>query len=183
MTDLNNSAPATAGEPSPSCWLVLLSGLSAAVAALTGASCSILETSPAGLLDAVNNIDTASDAVDTAVSAVVTAFSGLSVTTGALPAPPPVPTLPAFLRTAGPWMAGLLYAVVPAMPLGAIPDNNDKWFAITRSKDVGLTRNSAISLAAVTGVSTAISEKHATQAEALSYFNDALLNGAVVVIQ
>ncbi|KAJ7076781.1 hypothetical protein C8R43DRAFT_966178 [Mycena crocata] len=191
MTDLNNSAPAAAPAvagaaapppPSPAVphGLVLLSALTAAVDKLTVAARTILETSSA-VMEAVNDVELAAEAVDAASAAVVTAYSGTPASVPVPPASAPVHLLPAFLRTAGPWMAGLLYGVVPSMPLGAIPDNNDKWFAITRGKYVGLTRNSAISLAAVTSVSTGMAEKHASQAEALAYFNDALLGGAVAL--
>jgi hypothetical protein len=65
----------------------------------------------------------------------------------------------------------------------AIPDNNEKWFAITRGKYVGLTRNAALSLNAVVGVSNALSTSFNSQAEALEHFNSALECGAVTVIR
>ncbi|KAJ7469884.1 hypothetical protein B0H11DRAFT_1920495 [Mycena galericulata] len=87
-----------------------------------------------------------------------------------------------FIQVSGPWRAGVLYGVVPLYDLEAVPDNGEKWFAITRGRYVGLTKNSAISLHAVTGVSTALSDKLNSQAEALEYFNDALRLNAVRVL-
>jgi hypothetical protein len=87
-----------------------------------------------------------------------------------------------FIRTRAPWTAGLLYSVIPAAPLNAVPDNRGKWFAITRRKYIGLTQNSVISLNAVTGVSTGLSEKFGSQAEALSHFNGAHLTGSLAVV-
>ncbi|KAJ7080721.1 hypothetical protein C8R43DRAFT_1143068 [Mycena crocata] len=101
---------------------------------------------------------------------------------------PPPPTFisrapaPGFIRGTGPWIAGNLYGVVPTAHIIAVPDHNEKWFAITRGKYVGLTKNSAISLNAVTGVSSALSDRCSSQADAVEYFNEALDAGAVVVI-
>ncbi|KAJ7812598.1 hypothetical protein B0H13DRAFT_1926069 [Mycena leptocephala] len=81
----------------------------------------------------------------------------------------------ACLHTLGPWLAGFLYAVTPLAPLTAVADNGDKY--------VGLTKNSAISHNAVTGISSGLSDKCSLQAEALKYFNGALGVGAVVVTQ
>ncbi|KAJ7168431.1 hypothetical protein C8R46DRAFT_1217835 [Mycena filopes] len=84
--------------------------------------------------------------------------------------------------TTGPWIAGVTFSVVPTAPLTAVPDSGERWFAITRGRYVGLTTNSAVSLAAVTGVSTALSGRHASQQQALNHFNAALQNGVVAVI-
>ncbi|KAJ6518050.1 hypothetical protein C8R47DRAFT_1062604 [Mycena vitilis] len=99
------------------------------------------------------------------------------------PAPAPGTAGPAaFLRSSEPWLAGYLFNVVPAAPLSPIPDNGNKWFAITRGKYVGLTKNSAISLNAVTGVSTGLSDKFTTQDDALEHFNAALQSGAIAIL-
>jgi hypothetical protein len=71
---------------------------------------------------------------------------------------------------------------VPGAQLTAIPDNGEKWFAITRGRYVGLTTNSAISLAAVTGVPGALSDRCSTQTDALQHFNGALALNAVAVL-
>jgi hypothetical protein len=47
---------------------------------------------------------------------------------------------------------------------------------------VGLTTNSAISLAAVTGVPGALSDRCSTQTDALQHFNGALALNAVAVL-
>ncbi|KAJ7642977.1 hypothetical protein DFH06DRAFT_1326006 [Mycena polygramma] len=85
-------------------------------------------------------------------------------------------------RTTGPWIAGYLYTVIPAERLAAIPDNNDKWFAITSGKYVGLTKNAALSLNAVVGVSNALSTSFNNQADALDHFNSALDGGAIAIV-
>jgi hypothetical protein len=96
--------------------------------------------------------------------------------TGGQPTPP-------FIRTSGPWLAGLLFGVTPQSAIVAVPDDGGKWFAITRGRYVGLTKNSAISIHAVTGISGGLSDKCSLQAEALDHFNSALSLGAVAVIQ
>lgn len=101
---------------------------------------------------------------------------------GALNPAAPTPVNSRFIRTAGPWVAGTLYGVIPHAPLTAVPDRNEKWFSITRGKYVGLTTNSAISLNAVTGVPGGLSDRCNTQAEALQHFNDALGVNAVALI-
>ncbi|KAJ7143246.1 hypothetical protein C8R46DRAFT_1233022 [Mycena filopes] len=99
-------------------------------------------------------------------------------------APQQQQSAPAPVTTAAgpPWVAGTIYSVVPSAPLTAIPDRGEKWFAITRGRYVGLTPNSAISLGAVTGVSTALSGKHSSQQAALAHFNAALQTGAVATL-
>ncbi|KAJ7169145.1 hypothetical protein C8R43DRAFT_945104 [Mycena crocata] len=89
---------------------------------------------------------------------------------------------PGFIRGTGPWIAGNLYGVVPTAHIVAVPDHNEKWFAITRGKYIGLTKNSAISLNAVTGVSSGLADRCSSQADTVEYFNEALDAGAVVVI-
>ncbi|KAJ7040188.1 hypothetical protein C8F04DRAFT_1178283 [Mycena alexandri] len=88
-----------------------------------------------------------------------------------------------WLAFTGPWVTGTLYGVVPLAPLTAIPDNNEKWFAITRGRYVGLTTNSAISLNAVTGVSSGLSNRLSSQAEALHHFNTVLAAHAIAVFE
>ncbi|KAJ7041692.1 hypothetical protein C8F04DRAFT_1176789 [Mycena alexandri] len=92
---------------------------------------------------------------------------------------PAVPNDKDFLSFSAPWIAGNLYGVVPLAPLTAIPDRDEKWFAITRGRYVGLTTNSAISINAVTGVPSGLSDRCASQAEALQHFNVALAAHAV----
>ncbi|KAJ7664806.1 hypothetical protein B0H17DRAFT_1143567 [Mycena rosella] len=70
-----------------------------------------------------------------------------------------------------PWVAGSLYNVILAAPLAAIPDNLERWYAITKGRYVGLTTNAAISTAAVTGVSAGLHNGYSTQAAALAAFN------------
>jgi hypothetical protein len=103
------------------------------------------------------------------------------VNTAPAPASTPAPNN-SFIQLAGPWIAGGLYGVVPAAPLTAIVDHNEKWFSITRGRYVGLTNNSAISLNAVSGVPGALSDRCNTQAEALQHFNAALAVDAVAVL-
>ncbi|KAJ7834174.1 hypothetical protein B0H13DRAFT_2370003 [Mycena leptocephala] len=101
------------------------------------------------------------------------------------PPPPPLPTAgaaPGFFQTTGPWVAGNLYTVVPTAPLSPVPDQGERWFSVTRGKYVGLTKNSAISLNAVTGVSTGMTARFSTQTEAISNFNGALHSGVVAIL-
>ncbi|KAJ7620617.1 hypothetical protein DFH06DRAFT_1341735 [Mycena polygramma] len=57
-------------------------------------------------------------------------------------APPAAPTI--VLQSTGPWIAGALYSVVPAADLTAVPDDSEKWYAITKgeisSRSATLTR-------------------------------------------
>jgi hypothetical protein len=107
-------------------------------------------------------------------------------TTTATPAAPPAATVApgnaGFLHFAVPWIASNLYGVVPLAPLTAVPDHGEKWFAITRGKYVGLTTNFPISLNAVTGVPSSLSDKFTTQGEALQHFNEALGAQAVAIL-
>ncbi|KAJ7886948.1 hypothetical protein B0H13DRAFT_2342688 [Mycena leptocephala] len=73
-----------------------------------------------------------------------------------------------FLTSPTPGPVAIATAPPPGQPLDAVPDNNDKWFAITSGKYIGLTKNAAISLNA---------------AEALDHFNSALEGGAVVIVR
>ncbi|KAJ7030560.1 hypothetical protein C8F04DRAFT_1263681 [Mycena alexandri] len=98
------------------------------------------------------------------------------------PAPPLGSAVASLIRSTGPWAAGYLYGVVPLGPLSSVPDNGGKWFAITRGTYVGLTQNSAISLSAVTGVSTALTGKFSNQTDALNHFNGALASHSVAVL-
>lgn len=106
---------------------------------------------------------------------------GQGQTTAAPSAPAQAPQ-GSVIRSTAPWIAGHLYSVVPPVALSAVPDNSGKWFAITRGQYIGLTQNSAISLNAVSGFSTALSEKFNNQGEALSHFNSARASGALAII-
>ncbi|KAJ7923741.1 hypothetical protein B0H13DRAFT_2316097 [Mycena leptocephala] len=120
------------------------------------------------------------DGVNTATDLVQQAQSDLSAVVIALYAvpAPAAPTVMSqgnpsgqFIRMGAPWVAGLLYGIIPGASLTSVPDNGGKWFAITRGKYIGFTQNSAISLNAVTGISTGLSEKFGSQADALNHFN------------
>ncbi|KAJ7684874.1 hypothetical protein DFH06DRAFT_1313252 [Mycena polygramma] len=121
-----------------------------------------------------------------ATTAVSDAAAGVEASAAvflAAPASPVVPAAPSTrFRTTGPWIAGSLYTVIPAEHLSAVPDNNDKWFAITSGKYVGLTKNTALSLNAVVGVSNALSTSFSSQADALDHFNSALDGDAIAIV-
>jgi hypothetical protein len=88
------------------------------------------------------------------------------------------------MRATGPWVAGALFSVVPAAALTAIvedPDSEQRWYAITKGKYVGITTNSILSTGAISGVSGAQHVSYSTQAEALGTFNFALSNHLVNV--
>jgi hypothetical protein len=74
----------------------------------------------------------------------------------------------------GPWVAGAIYGVVPAGPLAIVPDNGEKWYAITKGRYVGVTNNLAIADAAVTRVSHALRASYSSQVDAVAAFNQAL---------
>ncbi|KAJ7473864.1 hypothetical protein B0H11DRAFT_1918679 [Mycena galericulata] len=191
MTDHNNLAPAA----SPAAGARLAS-IQAALHDLASAvddlktSTTILSTSTlADIISAVTDVNDAADDVSDAANRVFTAVTNAPahvLAAAAAPAAPapaaPTPAAAGLTRTTAPWTAGLLYSVAPLAPLQAVPDNGEKWFAITRGKYVGLTKNSAISLNAVTGVPGGLAEKFSAQSDALEYFNGALVSGAVAVI-
>ncbi|KAJ7839308.1 hypothetical protein B0H13DRAFT_1911328 [Mycena leptocephala] len=200
MTNYGYSAPAAsvAGAGVPAAIVQQMRAVNAALAALTTAvdalnlsASTLVTTSMNDMATALDGVSVSADAVQQAHADVHTSFNALlsmapSVSfVAAVQAAASAPTnAPAqqFIRTGAPWTAGLLYSVIPAAPLNAVPDNGGKWFAITRGKYIGLTQNSAISLNAVTGVSTGLSEKFGSQADALSHFNGARLTGSLAVV-
>ncbi|KAJ7020767.1 hypothetical protein C8F04DRAFT_1274603 [Mycena alexandri] len=163
-----------------------LSSLTLQVNNLTVTSATLL--SPLSMADlgvTFSDAANAAGAVQQAHANVLSAFAMAAPLLQAL-ATQSQATAPATASSAaahtGPWVAGTTYTVVPTAPLTPIPDHGEKWFAITRGRYVGLTNNAAVSLAAVSGVSTALTGKHATQTIALQHFNAALASGAVAVI-
>ncbi|KAJ7895677.1 hypothetical protein B0H13DRAFT_2338753 [Mycena leptocephala] len=156
--------------------------LTAAVAKLSTCSGGEFSAAFAAVTDAVNNVNGAR------VGFVAAWNSAAAIGIGASRRPPAPacavvqPQSGTLIQGHGPWVAGILFTVIPRTALAAVADNGEKWFAITRGKYVGLTKNSAISLNAVTGVSTGLSEKFSSQADALNHFNAALVTGAVAVI-
>ncbi|KAJ7457078.1 hypothetical protein FB451DRAFT_1183586 [Mycena latifolia] len=196
-----------AGAPAPAASLAMaIQEVTNAVVVITDAAAAA-EAAAAGVASSPANLMAASlDNFSTALADVLSAAMDIGAAARDLvghfqnplapvnaPAPVPAPapviaTAPApaaaasIVRMTGPWVAGTLYGVVPGAPLAAIPDSNEKWFAITRGKYVGLTRNSAISLNAVTGITSALSDKCNSQADALDHFNTALALGAIAVI-
>ncbi|KAJ7142162.1 hypothetical protein C8R46DRAFT_1233197 [Mycena filopes] len=197
MTDHNYLAPA-AGHPVagagtvPAPVAAALADLGGAVDLMAAHASAVLTAPLSELPNAMGGVVNAADSVHAMLSVLSAAIKASAAPPAAAPpaaapalqAPPapPAATSQGFIHTAGPWTAGLLYGVVPPSPLTAVPDNGGKWFAITRGKYIGLTQNSAISLNAVTGISTGLSEKFATQTDALAHFNDALHTHALAVV-
>ncbi|KAJ7715849.1 hypothetical protein DFH07DRAFT_785538 [Mycena maculata] len=184
MTDNNTNAGAA--------FHAALQDLLTAIASASALSASALDSSVHDLHQTLVNLSAANTAITKAASRLynVPLAAPESAAQVNAPAAAPTPHHPAvptsFSPTGlphmdGPWIAGNLYGVVPMMPLQAVPDNQDKWFAITRGKYVGLTKNSAISINAVTGFAGALSEKFGLQSEALEHFNGALVCGAVAI--
>ncbi|KAJ7860161.1 hypothetical protein B0H13DRAFT_2355767 [Mycena leptocephala] len=62
----------------------------------------------------------------------------------------------------------------PRGPLAIVPDNGEKWYAITKGRYVGVTNNLAIADAAVTRVSHALCASYSSQVDAVAAFNQAL---------
>ncbi|KAJ7490195.1 hypothetical protein B0H11DRAFT_1912208 [Mycena galericulata] len=83
------------------------------------------------------------------------------------------------IRMTGPWIAGELYGVVPTGPLTTVPDNAEKWFAITKGRYIGVTNSAAIADGAVSRVSHALRTGYTTQGEAVAAFNKALSMNAL----
>ncbi|KAJ7612814.1 hypothetical protein DFH06DRAFT_1147085 [Mycena polygramma] len=164
-----------------------ISDMGNAVAAISAAA-EVVQHAQANLFGALAGIPTGLPTTPGFASASGLAGSNASAASSTVAAaapvaaPPAAPAPPSFLRSSAPWLAGYLYNVIPTDHLASVPDNGDKWFAITRGKYVGLTKNSAISLAAVTGVSTGLSDKFNTQADALDHFNAALDSGAIALL-
>ncbi|KAJ7173539.1 hypothetical protein C8R46DRAFT_1215471 [Mycena filopes] len=178
MNALSPAVPAGGAAVSTS-----LAALALAVEAMDAAVASMSTASFADLAGIMRQITAASANVAAAAAQV----AALLVPVGSAPAETPSTTssvtMAPPIRTSGPWVAGTLYAAIPTAPLAAIADNGEKWFAITRGKYIGLTKNSAISINATTGVSGRLSPKFSTQLEALDHFNAALSVHAVAVIQ
>ncbi|KAJ7601973.1 hypothetical protein DFH06DRAFT_1343555 [Mycena polygramma] len=191
MTNHGHVAPAAANTVAGAGALIAniqqsLDVLSAAVDTLSGCTSSLVATSMLDMGDAIGSVVAAADAVRRAQEDVDAAFKALGPlpTSAQAAAPPPFVPVPTntFIRSTGPWNAGVLYSVIPAAPLSAVPDNGGKWHAITRGKYIGLTQNSAVSLNAVTGISTGLSQKFSNQADALNSFNAALATSALAVV-
>ncbi|KAK6984234.1 hypothetical protein R3P38DRAFT_3232317 [Favolaschia claudopus] len=96
---------------------------------------------------------------------------------------------PLSLRTQGPWLAGLLFIVVPTQHLQAVPEDpiadgeeHPVWYAITRGRHIGITLSNPFALAAIVGVSGGHMKKYKTQILALQAFNDSLTLGMVAVL-
>ncbi|KAJ7437058.1 hypothetical protein B0H11DRAFT_2255621 [Mycena galericulata] len=183
----NHGTLAPAAHPvagaSPASLSAALQALDTAVLVFTSASSRVANTAISEVYAAILEANVAATEVSDAAVAVQRAVMGSHSASAPGPAPAPAPNTPSFVRTTGPWVAGQLYGIPPLAPLAAVPDDGGKWFAITRGKYVGLTKNSAVSLNAVSGVSGALSDRLTTQAEALEYFNDALGKDSVAVIQ
>ncbi|KAJ7097099.1 hypothetical protein B0H15DRAFT_797819 [Mycena belliarum] len=106
----------------------------------------------------------------------------------AAPAPSVVSvSSPLGFHTAGPWVAGSLYLVVPTGPLlpiaeDATGEETPAWYCITRGHYVGVTLSNPLALAAVSGVGSSSMKGYKTQALALAAFNQMLSFQMVVVI-
>ncbi|KAJ7511248.1 hypothetical protein B0H11DRAFT_2215087 [Mycena galericulata] len=193
MTDHNNLAPAASSAAGASLASIhaALHDLALAVDAIKVSTAMVSTSSVADISSALAGLNDAADAIGDATDGVFAAVTGApaqvfaAIAAAAAPAPAPAagPAAGGFTRATAPWVAGTLYSVIPLAPLQAIPDNGEKWFAITRGKYVGLTKNSAISINAVTGVPGALMEKFSGQADALEYFNGALLSGAAAAFR
>ncbi|KAJ7922182.1 hypothetical protein B0H13DRAFT_2317791 [Mycena leptocephala] len=118
-----------------------------------------------------------------AVSQALSTAAAKEAADAAAAAAPAAPAAPVpFVQSTGPWIAGSLFNVVPAAPLAAVPDNGEKWYAITKGKYVGLTPHNLLSSGAVMGVSSALQNSYTHQADALAAFNLALTGGLVHVL-
>ncbi|KAJ7633592.1 hypothetical protein DFH06DRAFT_1337078 [Mycena polygramma] len=179
----SDPSPPSSPTPTPQDELrSALAHLSITVDAVKGASAAVGDTPVSQVFDAVADLAAAATAVCDAAAEVTTAAESF-LAESAPSSPAPARPLPAMFRTTGPWIAGNLFVVVPPVHLTAVPDNNNRWFAITSGKYIGLTKNHALSLNAVVGVSNALSTGFSSQAEALDHFNDALDGDTVFLIR
>ncbi|KAJ7490098.1 hypothetical protein B0H11DRAFT_2229615 [Mycena galericulata] len=87
------------------------------------------------------------------------------------------------LQNTGPWIVGELYNVVPGGPLAPVPDQGEKWYAITKGRYVGVTNNAAVADGAVIGVSHALRVHYDSQTLALAAFNLALATVGLNLVQ
>ncbi|KAJ7038824.1 hypothetical protein C8F04DRAFT_1255746 [Mycena alexandri] len=191
MNDFQTSAPAASNGAAGAGAQVraALNRLGGAIDELTARSTAVTAAPISDLADALVAVEDATDSVSHAfevLKAVISLMPGganaPAPAAPAAPAPPLGSAAASLIRSTGPWAAGYLYGVVPPGPLSSVPDNGGKWFAITRGTYVGLTQNSAISLSAVTGVSTALTGKFSNQTDALNHFNGALASHSVAVL-
>ncbi|KAJ7679523.1 hypothetical protein DFH06DRAFT_1316422 [Mycena polygramma] len=162
-----------------------LEALSGAVDLLSASASSLAITSMLDMGDAIAGVVAAADAVrrahdDITAAMLISLTPAAPAPAAAAPVTAPAPTS-TFIRTTGPWKAGFLYSVIPTAPLTGVPDNGGKWHAITRGKYIGLTQNAAVSLNAVTGISTGLSQKLGNQVDALNHFNAALATDSLAV--
>ncbi|KAJ7456322.1 hypothetical protein B0H11DRAFT_2244241 [Mycena galericulata] len=100
-----------------------------------------------------------------------------------VPPPPPPPPPPAPLgQSTAPWVAGVLYSVVPPQDLGSITVANEElWYAVIRGRVVGVTQNQQAALDAVLGVSHNSMRGYKTIDLAVDAFNIARGAGSVQV--
>ncbi|KAJ7229585.1 hypothetical protein C8J57DRAFT_1534333 [Mycena rebaudengoi] len=174
MTDLN-IYPAAAAAPT------------AAAAATSNVPSSSVPVNVASQTDASDNAgDIAMPASSNATNAgaqannampasTAVAFQMLGQAAAAVTATTPPTTVgSSFVQSMGLWIAGSLFNVLPPIPLTAVADNSEKWYAITKGKYIGITPISAIATRAVSGVSNALQVVYHNQAEALATFNFAL---------
>ncbi|KAJ7430875.1 hypothetical protein B0H11DRAFT_2389626 [Mycena galericulata] len=96
---------------------------------------------------------------------------------------------PVGFQTRGPWLAGVLYVVVPAGPLLPVAeeprdadDEGPIWYCITKAKYVGVHLSQPMAINAVLGVPGNAMKSYKTQALAVAAFNEMLQYGMVKVI-
>lgn len=101
------------------------------------------------------------------------------------PVATPVPTTNES-NTLGPWVAGPVYHVVPPNPLVGVAQGENEsdgpWYCITRGQHVGVTLSNALAVAAISGISRGMMNKHKTQAQAVAAFNEALEYNLVGIV-
>ncbi|KAJ7790914.1 hypothetical protein B0H14DRAFT_3501155 [Mycena olivaceomarginata] len=91
-------------------------------------------------------------------------------------------------QTRGPWVAGVLFLVVPTGPLTHIPEDpvpegfEPLWYCITRGKHIGVTIHNSLAMAAVVGVSRSSMKSYKAQALAVTAFNEMLQFNLVQVL-
>ncbi|KAJ7164589.1 hypothetical protein C8R43DRAFT_946405 [Mycena crocata] len=122
-------------------------------------------------------------ATATTATAMMAALAPSAVLVPVVVVGTPVPPInPTGIHLTGP---GEVYGVVPLAPLSLVPDNGQKWYAVTKGRYVGCTPSASVAEAAVTGVSHALRAGFGSQALAVQAFNSALASplGLVLVTQ
>ncbi|KAJ7144887.1 hypothetical protein C8R43DRAFT_953680 [Mycena crocata] len=157
-----------------------MSGNTSPSAARTEATASVPSAGPGAFSLPFRLLSSAASVVFGAGTSQVPAASATNLATASSLDPPEF-MLP---RNTGPWVANVIYSVVPPSPLAAVdedPASEEMWYGILKGRVVGVILSHTLAQDAVTGVSHNSMRGYKTQALALKAFNDALRAGHVEI--